>query len=457
MTDPYGGRGLRVPESFPRPWLRSDQPVPRRLVRPVERFLSVEAGSGSVLLLAAVAALIWANVSAEGYEGFWGTEISLTAGSLELTESLRDWVNDLLMAIFFFLISLEVKREVLFGDLSDRRVAAAPIAAAIGGMILPALLFLLLNMGEGGSPSGWAIPIATDVAFALALLATIGRMAPGGLRSFLLTVAIVDDIGTIVVIALFFTDDLSLAWLAVAAGLSLAVWLMSRVGIRHLAAYVAAAAVLWVAVFESGVHATIAGVILGFLTPSRPFHRPDPTARVIAEDLDELERTDDAEVEEGTMISVARLAGEAASPLNRMEERLHPWSAYLILPLFALANAGIPLSASVLGAVFTEPLGLGILVGLLVGKPLGIFLASFAAVRLAGARLPEGIGFSALPALGLVAGIGFTVAIFISDLAFSGAELAEAKAAILVASALASLLAVLAFAARRAFGGRLRE
>jgi NhaA family Na+:H+ antiporter len=314
-----------------------------------------------------------------------------------------------------------VKREMISGDLSDRALAVTPIAAAVGGMVAPALIYLAINSGSGGHPDGWAIPIATDVAFALGVLAVIGRMAPGPLRAFLLTVAIVDDIGTIAVIALFFSEGLALAWLAAAAGIALAVKLLHLVPVRSAAPYVALGVVLWLAVHESGVHATIAGVILGFLTPAQPL---EPLRD---EDLD----------------------GEPDSPLTQLESALHPWSAYLVLPLFALANAGVPLSAGSVGDVFTGALGLGIVCGLVIGKPLGLVAATAIAVKMTGAKLPASVDMAAVACLGFVAGIGFTVALFISGLALAPAQLDEAKTAILVASTLASVLAVAAFWLRR--------
>ena len=455
--DPYSEGsegGVRAPERFRRPWLRSERPVARRIARPLEAFVSVETGSGAILLLGAIAALVWANVSPGGYETAWNQHLAIGIGSIEIDETLRDWVSDLLMAVFFFLIALEVKREFLFGELADKRVAAVPIAAAIGGMIVPAAIFLLINSGSGGEPGGWAIPIATDVAFALAVLATIGRMAPGGLRAFLLTVAIVDDIGSIAVIALFFSNQLSLLWLAAAAAGAVAIWALNRAGVRLLAVYVILAGLLWAAMHESGVHATIAGVIVGLLTPARPLHGPEPTARAIRLDLERIERAGDTEAEEGTLVGVSRLAREGASPLTRLESALHPWSAYLILPLFALANAGIPLDGEVLAGVFSQPIGLGILAGLMLGKPLGLLGASVLTVRWFGGSMPAGIGFAALARLGLVAGIGFTVAIFIADLALTGDQLASAKAAILIGSALSALLGIAAFALHSAWPRR---
>ena len=424
-----------------------------RVVAPLERFLQLEAGGGFLLLVAAVAALIWANVSEGGYESLWTTEISLTVGDLELSEDLRHWINDLLMALFFCLIALEVKREVLFGELRDRKTAAVPIAAALGGMVVPALVYLAIN-ANGGNPDGWAVPLATDVAFALAVLAIIGRMAPSPLRALLLTVAIVDDIGTIVVIALFFSGGLELAWLAGAAAVVVAIVLMQRLAVRALAAYLVAAGLLWLAIFEAGVHGTIAGVIIGLLTPSRPFHDPARTGGTIAQQVGEIVNSPDDPLEE-TMRQTSQLSREAISPLTRVENALHPWTAHAVLPLFALANAGVVLSLASVGDVFVEPVGLGILLGLVVGKPLGLVLGSALAVRLGGAKLPNGVDWPAMAAMGALAGIGFTVAIFISGLAFeTGDELDQAKTAILVASFTAAGVASAGFAVRRLMARR---
>ncbi len=451
--DPYEGSGVTAPEGFRRPWLRSDKPVASQVLAPLERFLRLEVGGGFLLLAAAAAALIWANVSEGGYEAAWHTQIGLTVGDLELSEDLRHWINDLLMALFFCLIALEVKREILFGELQDRRLAVVPIAAAVGGMVVPALVYLAVN-ANGGNPDGWAVPLATDVAFALAVLAMIGRMAPGPLRALLLTVAIVDDIGTIIVIAIFFSGGLELAWLAGAVGVVGVILLMQRLAIRHLAGYVLAAGLLWLAIFESGVHGTIAGVIVGLLTPSRPFHDPAKTGKTIARQVGAIVDGTDDPIEE-TMQQTSRLSREAISPLLRVEEALHPWTAYAVLPLFALANAGVVLSFSSVADVFVEPIGLGILLGLVVGKPLGLFCGSILAVKLGGARLPKGVDWPALAALGVLAGVGFTVALFISDLAFeTSGDLAQAKTAILVASLAAAAVSATGFALRRMIARR---
>jgi len=434
---------LEAPKEFSRSWLRSERPVARLVARPVERFLALEAGSASLLMAAAVVALLWVNVAEGSYEDFWTTKLAIDLGPLEFEEDLRHLVNDLLMAVFFYVVALEVKREILFGSLRDPRSAAVPVAAAIGTMVGAALTYVAINLG--GELNGWAIPIATDIAFALGVLGLAGRRAPPELRAFLLTLAIVDDLGTIAVIGLFYSSGISVAWLAAAAGLTLGVLLLRHLGVRLLVAYVALAGVMWLAVLESGLHPTIAGVVLGFLTPALAFHPRRQTGEVIGDQLTRITQSSDAEVSEATMLETSRLAREAVSPLARMEEALHPWSAYLILPVFALANAGVPVSAGELGDALTSPVGLGIVLGLVVGAPIGGVLLAWLTVRLGPARVPDGLDWPAIGAVAPLKGIGFTVAIFISVLAFDDPALqAEAKLAILVASLLAAVLGTVA-------------
>jgi NhaA family Na+:H+ antiporter len=445
---PERKRELRDRERLSRPWLRSDRPVPRLIVRPLERFLELESGSAALLMAAAVAAIVWVNVSASSYEDFWTTGLALDLGVVELDEDLRHLVNDLLMAVFFYVVALEVKREVLFGSLRDPRSAAVPIAAALGTMVGAAVTYVAINL-DGGELSGWAIPIATDIAFAVGVLGLAGRRAPRELRAFLLTLAIVDDLGTIVVIALFYSDGITLDWLAGAAALLLAVALLRRIGVRLLVPYVALAAGLWIAVLESGLHPTLAGVALGFLTPAFAFHPRHETGELIGARLTEIAQATDAEVSEATMLETSRLAREAVSPLARMEAQLHPWSAYLILPIFALANAGVAISLSGLGDALTGPVGLGIVLGLVIGAPIGGVLLAWLPVRFGPAQLPDGLDWPAIGAVAPLKGIGFTVAIFISVLAFDDEALqAQAKLAILVASAIAALIGLAALLAR---------
>ncbi len=448
MNDPSRKASQRAPREFARPWVRSERAVPRLVVRPLERFLSLEAGSATLLMAAAVAALVWVNVAESSYEDLWSTQLSLDLGPLELEEDLRHAVNDLLMAIFFFVVALEVKREALFGSLRDPRSAAVPIAAAVGTMIGAALTYVAVNLGDG-ELRGWAIPIATDIAFALGVLGLAGRRAPAELRAFMLTLAIVDDIGTILVIAVFYSSGIEVGWLAAGAAGLMAIVALRGVGVRLLVPYALLAALTWIAAFKGGIHPTIAGVALGFLTPAVAFHPRGRTGEEIGARLTELADSSDAEISEATMLSTARIAREAVSPLARMEEQLHPWTAYLILPVFALANAGVPISLSGIGDAVTSPVGAGSLLGLVVGAPLGGILLAWLSVRWGGARVPDGLDWPAIAAVAPIKGIGFTVAIFISVLAFDDPALQEqAKLAILIASAVAGLVGLAAILVR---------
>jgi NhaA family Na+:H+ antiporter len=440
MNDPPE---VRQPREFPSPWVRSDRPVARRIVRPLEQFVSQEAGSGAILMIAAIAALVWANAAPESYEDFWHTETAASVGALELHLDLLEVVNDLFMAVFFYVVALEVKREFIFGALRDRSYAALPIAAAFGTMVGAALTYLAVNLIGDGNMDGWAIPIATDIAFALAALGLVGRRAPAELRTFLLTLAVVDDLATIAVIAVFYSQGLSLAWLAGGLLTLAAVVAMQRIGIRTLTPYIVAAAALWVAVHESGIHATIAGVVLGFFTPARSFYPRRGTSEAIADQLGNVVAAPDEEVSEATMSEVSRLSREAVAPLIRMEHALHPWSAYVVLPIFALANAGVEVTLDGVRDALTGPVGLGILLGLVIGAPIGGILLPLGVARVTGTTLPGSLDWAAIAAMAPLKGIGFTVAIFISILAFDDEGLqAQATLAILVASLLAGLIGV---------------
>ena len=431
------------------------------IVQPIHTFLSTEIASGVVLLAAAIIALVWANSPWRfAYEALWETPLAIELGPLRLTEDLRHWVNDLLMALFFFVVGLEIKRELVLGELRDVRAAALPMIAAIGGMVVPAAVYLAINAGGPGS-HGWGIPMATDIAFAVGVLALVGRRAPTSLKIFLLTLAIVDDLGAILVIALFYSEGLALLWLGVAAFVVVLILVLTRLGVRSLVPYVLAAAVLWLAIFESGVHATIAGVILGFLTPAKPYQPPEAVSDVAISHLTEASREPDGvadEPEQLHLIEVSRLVNEAVSPLARLEWRLHHWSSFVVLPLFALANAGVALSAESVSEGATGAIGLGIIAGLVIGKPLGIVAAGFLAVRLRIARLPDGVGWLEMIGAGLVAGIGFTVAIFVAGLAFSEPAAEEsAKVGILIASLIAGVLGFAALYARDAAGTAVQQ
>jgi NhaA family Na+:H+ antiporter len=381
------------------------------------RFISVEAMSGVVLLAAAAIALAWANSPwAAAYEALWHLMLSLSAELLPARD-LHFWVNDGLMSVFFLVVGLEIRREMHDGALSDPRVATLPIVAAVGGVVIPALLYLLFNM-HPPARRGWAIPTATDIAFAVGVLSLIGKAVPPTLRILLLTLAIIDDIAAILVIAFVYSSGIAVGGLLIVAAGVLGVLLLQWLGVQAALAYVLPGAVVWCGMLHAGMQPTLAGVLLGLLTPATSaFGR--------------------AQRDRGT-----RRATE--SPVVRVEAMLHPWVAFGVMPLFALANAGVSLQGLDLSAAAPLAVGAGIVSGLVLGKPIGIVLASIAAVRLQWCTLPEGVRWTHIVLIGLLGGIGFTMSIFIANLAFDDpALLAAAKFAVLVASALAATLGLL--------------
>ncbi|MBA2725873.1 MAG: Na+/H+ antiporter NhaA, partial [Actinobacteria bacterium] len=420
--------------------MASDGPVPRLLARPLARFLDTEAAGGILLLAATIAALLLANSPwSDGYESFWRTELSLDLGTLSLEEDLRHFVNDALMAIFFFVVGLEIKREMVVGELSDRRKAALPVLAAFGGMVVPAGIYILLNRG-GPDSDGWGIPMATDIAFALGLLALLSKRVPSGLKVFLLSLAIVDDIGAIVVIALFYSSAIHFGWLAASFALLALVVLLRRLKVWWVPVYVVVGVGVWVTMFESGVHATIAGVALGLLTPARP---ADPRG---IEDVFAQVTNLATEPDASLVHTTTQQAGEVVSVAERLEHLLHPWTSYVVIPLFALANAGVVLSSDGLKDAFMSEVTLGIVLGLVVGKVVGIMGISLLAVRLGLASPPEGVSTRHLLAVSAVAGIGFTVSLFISALAFDDPSVIEtAKIGVFAGSILAGALGTVLF------------
>jgi NhaA family Na+:H+ antiporter len=431
--------GVRVP------WSRSGRPVPRRVLRPVRQFTQLEIAGGVVLLAASVIALIWANAATDSYASFWGTEVTLGIGDHSITEDLLHVVNDGLMTIFFLVIGLEVKRELVLGELSTRQAALLPMFAAFGGVIVPALIFTAMTAGDGLA-EGWGIPIATDVAFALAALAALGRRVPASLMAFLLGVAVVDDIVAIVVIAFIYTDGLSFAWLAAAAVGLAAMWAARELGVRHIGVYLVLGVGVWFAVFESGVHATIAGVAIAMITPTRPFQSPEAVSR---EAVLTAERTDDHPAEpDGDAHQWRRLSWlsrEAVSPLTRLLHALHPWSSFVVLPIFALANAGIVLDRAAFEAAAETPVTAAVAVALLVGKVAGLTGGTFLAVRLGLSRLPGGVRWAHVVGVGLLAGIGFTVSLFITELAYDDPALVDAaKLGVLIGSLVAAVAGTVA-------------
>ena len=445
-------------------WLTSDRYIPSRFVRPTRQFMDTEAASGLVLFAAAVAALVWANSPwGASYFTFFDTHLSLQVGSFHLDETVKDLINDGLMAIFFFVVGLEIKRELVVGELNEVRKAALPAMAAFGGMVVPALIYVTIVVGTGSEGAhGWGVPMATDIAFSVGVVALLGSRISSGAKLFLLALAIVDDIGAIAVIAVFYTDELHLGWLVLAGVALVVVWLAAKVRIRAMVVYVALAVVVWLAFLESGVHATIAGVVLGLMTPVGALYSDVDFRRRatwILERWDMNWRSPEAvDALDHDELELASVARESVSPLNRMEHHLHLWSSFMIIPVFALANAGVRfVDLDVLDAVFS-PAALGVAVGLAVGKPIGITLATWLALRLGLGRLPARTGFKHIIGLGMLAGIGFTVSLFVAELAFGDEMLRdEAKIGIFVGSTIAGIAGYLVLRSMATAERRLQE
>lgn len=412
-----------------------------RLTRPLQRFLHVEAASGVVLLAATALALGLANSPwSDAFLAIWKKKVTFGIGSFQMSHSLKHWINDALMAVFFFVIGLEVKRELVVGELRDVRRAALPIVAALGGMVVPASVYLALQHGQPAQ-SGWGIPMATDIAFVVGCMAVLGPRIPHGFRVLVLSLAIADDIGAILVIAIGYTETIHALPLAVGLGMIAVVLLLRWLGVRSLLVYTAAGIVMWVGFHESGVHATIAGVTLGLLTPARSYLPENAFARMLGRARDVFTGGGWAE-QQHRAEAVRRFqhaARETISPLEFLEGSLHPWTGFVIMPVFALANAGVPFQLSDLG----DPVALAVGAGLALGKPVGIVAFSFAAVKLGLARLPERVTWPVLAAGGVLAGIGFTMALFIAGLALDGQALDAAKVGILGASAVAAALGMI--------------
>ena len=414
----------------------SDNSLAKFVARPVLRFVDREVAGGILLLVATAIALIWVNIGwDDSYNDFWHTEIELAVGTWHLPHmSVGHFVNDGLMALFFFVVGLEIKRELVTGDLRSARAAALPVIGAMGGMVVPALFYVMLNT-SGEASRGWGIPMATDIAFAIGIVALLGSRVSPKIKLFLLTLAIVDDIGAIAVIAIFYSSDLNTGWLITASVGLIAVWILQRVRVWAIPVYAVLGVFIWYATLESGVHATIAGVALGLLTPARPLLNKRDAQQIV----DAL--PSDANVAEVRYASF--LAQESVPLTERLENMLHPFTAFMIIPIFALANAGIKLSGDTISDAATSSVTLGIMLGLIVGKPLGITLFAWVATRF-GLTLPEGVSWPQFVGMGFAAGIGFTVSIFVAGLAFESEGITDlAKIGILVASLIAAVAALL--------------
>ncbi len=431
-------------------WSQTDRFVPRSFVRPLQRFMDTEASGAIFMLVAAVGALIWANSPWwHAQETLWETHLDISLGHLAHVElTLVEWINDALMAIFFFVVGLEIKRELVHGELRDPRKAALPAIAALGGMVVPAAVYLFFNAGTAAS-KGWGIPMATDIAFAVAVVALVGNKLPSAAKVFLLTLAIADDIGAIIVIAIFYTDDLSFGWLAIAGVTLVGLSVAKRLHIRSMSIYVAAALFLWFAVHESGVHATLAGVALGLLTPAWSFFDPRTFAANARQLVDAADTSysdgvlTDAEYElnAARLEDLDRLVTETQSPLERLEHKLQGWVAFVIVPLFAFSNAGVRLTGEALDGLATDKIVLGVVFGLVLGKTLGVFAFTWVAAKAGIGTLPKGVTYRHVLGLAMTAGIGFTVALFVAGLAFENPAFNDsAKIGILVGSLIAGLL-----------------
>lgn len=420
--------------------------VARFARRPLERFLRIEAASGVLLLLAAAVALVWANSPwADGYQRLWHAPLGLRIGSFTFERTLEWFVNDALMVIFFFVVGMEIRREVHHGELAEWRRAALPVAAAFGGMLAPAALYLTVA-GGAETRSGWGVPMATDIAFAVGVLTLLGKRVPPALRVLLLALAVIDDLGAIVVIALFYSSGVAASGLFTAALGFAGVFALQRLGVRWKLVYLVPSVVAWAGIYAAGVHPTIAGVIVGVVTPVRAWLGPEGFLVGVRSELDRLGRASPEALSSHELAATLRhvdvVRREAVSPAESLIETLHPWVAFGIMPVFALANAGVSLSGASFDGASTRVV-IGVCAGLVLGKPLGVLLATWLTLKLGIATLPLGLTSRHLVVLGCVAGVGFTMALFIAQLAFADARLlAAAKLGILAASGVAAVLAL---------------
>lgn len=420
-----------------------------RVTSPIEAFIHNEAASGILLMLCAIIAMILANSAlADSYFHFLHTQVGVGFGEYELSKTLHHWINDGLMALFFFIVGLEIKREFLVGELSDPRQAALPIVAAIGGMVVPALIYASLNFGDEGI-RGWGIPMATDIAFAVGVLVLLGSRAPKALLTFLLALAIVDDLGAVMVIAVFYTETIvmeALGFVVLLLGILIA---MNMAGVRKPVAYYIIGTLLWFAMLKSGVHATLAGVITALTIPARPKFDPQVFSSHVRGLMD---RFDDShkdgvsimqnETQKSLLLNMEHGVHKVETPLQRMEHTFHIPVAFLVIPIFALANAGVPIDPSTMGDALTHPVTMGVILGLILGKVVGVAGFAWVATKMGLCSLPSGVTFKHILGVSLLAGIGFTMSIFIAELAFAGqAELLlMAKTGILFASLAAGIL-----------------
>lgn len=427
------------------PWERAF----KRVLTPFEEFIHHQTTSGLLLMGAAIIALFLANGSlAEAYQHFIHTPVKVAIGDWGIDMSLHHWVNDALMALFFFVVGMELKREIMAGELSDIRQAALPIVAAIGGMVVPALIYIAFNH-EGAAMHGWGIPMATDIAFAVGALALLANRVPKALITFLVALAIADDLGAVLVIALFYTNELSLFWLAVSAAFFAVLLTFNFAGIRNAIPYFVIAVILWYALLQSGVHATLAGVLGAFSVPARSKYDPNLFADRINELIDRYiasRKKDDSPLTNKKLYTVVQNLEESVNgvqtPLQRLEHIWHLPVAFIVIPIFAIFNAGIPIQFNSLSDTLTHPVMLGVAFGLFFGKFIGITGACWLALKFGIGQLPTGARFSQIAAVSILGGIGFTMSIFIAELGFVGQaeNLLMAKTGVLLASLFAGVI-----------------
>ncbi|MDQ7046884.1 MAG: Na+/H+ antiporter NhaA [Sulfurovum sp.] len=439
------------------PWERAF----RKVSTPFEHFLHAQTTTGIILMFMTVLALILANspLTAD-YAHFFHTKINLDVGSWQLSHTIHHWINDGLMAIFFFIIGLEIKREILVGELSNIKVAMLPILAAIGGMLIPALIFLSINAGSPGAV-GWGIPMATDIAFAISALVLLGKRVPHSLVTFLVALAIVDDLGAVMVIALFYTEQIHMLPLALAGASFLIMVAFNRFGIHMILPYFIVGLFMWFFMLESGVHATIAGVIAALAIPSKPKRVPGDfrqDAKILLDEFDKEpidEKEGMSEKQKAILLKLQSNIDDIGTPASRLESDLHLPVALIVIPLFALANAGIAIDFSSIGTTIMTPVSMGIIFGLILGKVLGIFGVAWLAIKLKVASLPHGSNMNQIFGVAFLGGIGFTMSIFVADLAFVGSPdlIFQAKVGILAASLFAGLFGYfwLRFVAKSAY------
>ena len=424
-------------------FLARRSPFTRQVVLPAENFIHSETAGAAFLLAAAVIALLWANSPwSASYFHLRANVITVMLGPFRIADDLTHWINDGLMTILFFVVALEIKRELVDGELSTFKKAALPVTAALGGMLVPVAIFLAINAGGEGA-HGWGIPMATDIAFALGVLALVGPQIPFALRVFLLAYAIVDDIGAILVIAFFYSGNLSLIAIGWSVAILAVIVLLRFAGVRWIPVYIILGVCFWGAVFESGIHATIAGVILGLLAPSRAWISAGETVDQLEKSLPDLRKAvENKQRQRGEAIlgEIDVLSRHSEAPLERIERLVHPWVSFVVLPLFALANAGVSLSGEAASAALTSRVAIGVAAGLLFGKFIGLTGFAWAAVRLGFADLPKDATWRHLCGTALLGGIGFTVAIFVAGLAYSEEAMTDAaKIAIFFSSLVAAV------------------